>query len=262
MARLCRCGATDERRSWRRGSRRFRAAPPLRLMAGEIRELLLVGAGGLGREAAEAVRATNALAPTWNLLGFLDDDPAKRGALIGGLPVLDRVDAVHAHPDAQVLLCPGRPDNYLSRKLLVDRLGLGDERYATIVHPTAAVGASCEVGAGSILLAHADLTADVVVGRHVVVMPQVVLTHDVRIDDWATIAAGVRLGGSCHVARGAYVGSGTCVREGITVGEWALVGMGSVVTRDVPAGRLWFGAPARDVSRAPLPTAAQVAGNS
>ena len=229
-------------------------------MSGATLELLLVGASGLGREAAEAVSATNALRPAWDLLGFLDDDSSKHGTFIGGVPVLGAVEAVHEHTNAQVLLCPGRPDNYLSRRLLVDRLGLADDRYATIVHPTATVGTTCEIGAGSVLLAHADLTADVAVGRHVVVMPQVVLTHDVRIDDWATIASGVRLGGGCHVAEGAYLGSGACVREGITVGEWSMVGMGSVVTRDVPAERLWFGTPARDVSRAPLPavvTAAQ-----
>src|ERR1035438_7562844 len=141
-------------------------------MDGAIRELLLVGAGGLAREAAEAVRVTNALRPTWRLLGFLDDDPAKHGALIGGVPVLGGVDGVHSHPDAQVLLCPGRPDNYIIRSLLADRLGLEDDRYATVVHPNATVGTTCVVGAGSVLLAHVDLTADVVVGRHVVVMPQ------------------------------------------------------------------------------------------
>src|SRR5450755_3436306 len=100
-------------------------------MSGAMRELLLVGAGGLAREAAEAVRAINAVRPTWDLLGFLDDDPLKRGSLIGGVRVLDAVDAVHDYRDAQVLLCPGRPDNYLTRRLVSERLGLDDERYAT-----------------------------------------------------------------------------------------------------------------------------------
>lgn len=222
-------------------------------MLDELRELLLVGAGGLGREAAEAVRATNAVRPTWKLLGFLDDDRSKHGALIGGVRVLGGVEAIHRYPDAQLLLCPGRPDNYVSRRLLAERLGVPDERYATVVHPTASVGTTCEIGVGTVLLAHVDLTADVVVGRHVVVMPQVVLTHDVRVDDFATLASGARLGGGCFVGRGAYIGSGACLREATTVGELAMVGMGSVVTRDVPAERLWFGAPARDVSRAPVP---------
>lgn len=219
----------------------------------ELRDLLLVGAGGFAREAAEAVRAVNSSAPTWRLLGFLDDDPAKQGASIGGLPVLGEVDSVGRYPDALLLLCPGRPDNYVSRALLAERLGLPDERFATVVHPAATLGTTSSIGAGSILLANVDLTADVTVGRHVVVMPQVVLTHDVQIGDWATIAAGVRVGGGCRVGRGAYLGSGACLRENRSVGEWSLIGMGSVVTHDVPPRRLWFGAPARDVSPAPLP---------
>jgi sugar O-acyltransferase (sialic acid O-acetyltransferase NeuD family) len=221
------------------------------------RGLLLVGASGFAREAAEAVRAVNAEAPTWDLLGYVDDNPALLGTEISGVPIVGPIDAVHDHPDAAVVLCTGRPDNYVSRPLIAERLGLDDERYATVVHPTATVGTTCRVGAGTVLLAHVDLTADVVVGRHVAVMPQVVITHDVTIDDCATIASGVRLGGSCHVGEAAYIGSGACLREGLTVGARAMVGMGAVVTRDVPAERLWFGSPARDVSRAPLPAAAQ-----
>jgi sugar O-acyltransferase (sialic acid O-acetyltransferase NeuD family) len=218
------------------------------------RELVLIGAGGLAREAAEAVRAINAVRPTWDLLGFLDDDRAKHGRTVSGAPVLGPIDAIDKYAGALVVLCPGRPDNYVVRKVLADRMGLADERYATVVHPAATIGSTCQIGVGSILLAHVDLTADVTVGRHVVVMPQVVLTHDVRVDDWVTIASGVRIGGATHVACGAYLGSGACIRESITVGDWAMVGMGSVVTRDVPAKRLWYGVPARDRSRAPLPS--------
>lgn len=214
---------------------------------------MLIGAGGLAREAAEAVRAINAARSTWSLLGYLDDDPAKHGTVMSRLPVLGSVDGLRKYPNAQVVLCPGRPDNYVSRNHLASRLALDDDRYATVVHPSASIGSTCNVGAGCVVMAHVALTADVVVNRHVVIMPQVVLTHDVRIGEFATLASGARIGGSCRIDRGAYIGSGACVREGITVGERAMVGMGAVVTRDVPPERLWVGCPARDVSRAPLP---------
>lgn len=221
-----------------------------------MRELLLVGASGFARETAEAVRALNALEPTWSLLGFLDDDPARHGTSVSGLPVLGPIERVHDHPEASVALCTGRPDNYVSRRAIAERLGLDDDRYATIVHPTAGVGASCRVGAGSVVLGHADLTADVVVGRHVEVMPHVVLTHDVRVDDYATIASGVLVASACHIGAGAYIGSGARLREEISIGERSLIGMGALVTRDVPAERLWYGTPAGDAGRAPLPEAA------
>ena len=222
-------------------------------MRHEIRDLLVVGAGGFARETVEAVRAVNERRPTWRLRGLLDDDPARHGAEVGGVPIIGSIELVHDHPSALVVLTTGRPDNYVSRPQIAGRLGLPDTRYATIVHPTAVVGSTCSVGAGSVLLAHVDLTADVVVGRHVAVMPQVVLPHDARIDDFATLASGVRVGGACHVAEGAYIGAGACLRESITVGPRALVGMGSVVTRHVPGERVWLGSPASDAGAAPLP---------
>ena len=218
-----------------------------------MRQLLLVGASGFARETAEAVRARNAVEPTWSLIGILDDDPARHGTSVGGLPVLGPVELVHEHPDAAVVLCTGRPDNYVTRERIARRLDLPDERYATIVHPTASVGASCRVGAGSVLLGHVDLTADVEVGRHVEVMPHVVLTHDVVVEDFATIAAGVLVAGGCRIGSAAYVGSGARLREEIAIGERALIGMGALVTRDVPAERVWFGSPARDEGPAPVP---------
>lgn len=220
-----------------------------------MRDLLLIGSGGFAREAAEAVRAVNALRPTWNLLGFLDDDPARQGTVVSGLPVLGTTEDVHERPDAQVLVCTGRPTNYVSRRQIVERLGLDEDRYPTVVHPMASVGSTCAVGAGTVLLAHVVLTSDAVVGRHVAVMPHVVLTHDTHVGDWATLGSGVRVGGGCHVRDGAYVGAGALVKEALTIGERAMVGMGAVVTADVPAERLWYGAPARDMGPAPIPAA-------
>lgn len=209
------------------------------------KDLLIVGAGGFARETAAAVHAVNAVRPTWRLLGFLDDDPALHGTRRGGVPILADTSAVHRMPDAAVVVCVGNPGDPGSRARLVTRLGLPVDRYATIMHPSAQVGAGCRVGPGSVLLAQVALTTDVSVGSHVAVMPQVVLTHDDSVEDFVTVASGVRLGGSVRVATGAYLGAGALVREGLTVGAGSLVGMGSVVLTDVPPGEVWVGAPAR-----------------
>jgi acetyltransferase-like isoleucine patch superfamily enzyme len=85
-------------------------------------------------------------------------------------------------------------------------------------------------------------------------MPQVVLTHDDVVGDYATIASGVRLGGGVRVAAGAYLGAGALVREGLTIGAGSLVGLGSVVLHDVPAGEVWAGNPARFLRATTLST--------
>jgi sugar O-acyltransferase (sialic acid O-acetyltransferase NeuD family) len=214
------------------------------------RELVVVGAGGFGRETVEAVRALNAAGARWRLAGYLDDDPSRKGTLIDGVPVLGGTEELGSMPDVSVVVCTGRPGNYVSRPRIVERLGLPPERYATIIHPSASVSSTSRVGPGTVLLAQTVLTAAVTVGSHVAVMPHVVLTHDDVIGDFATMASGVCLGGNVHVGRCAYVGAGALVREHRSIGSCALVGMGAIVTRDVPPHEVWAGVPARYIRKA------------
>jgi sugar O-acyltransferase (sialic acid O-acetyltransferase NeuD family) len=208
-------------------------------------KLVVVGAGGFGRETVESIRAMNACGAAWQLLGYLDDNPALRGSRIDGTPVLGGLTEAKNLADASFVVCTGRPDNYASRPVIVNRLGLPPDRYATIVHPAATVSSSSRIGPGSVLLANVVLTAAVTIGAHVAIMPNVTITHDNVIEDFATIASGVCLGGHVRIGQGAYVGSGALIREDRSVGRRAMVGMGSVVLADVPAGQVWIGMPAR-----------------
>ncbi|MFJ3905508.1 acetyltransferase [Streptomyces sp. NPDC090025] len=203
-------------------------------------QLVIVGAGGFARETAQAARAAGL-----PLAGHLDDDPALHGTEVDGVPVLGGTGLVHELPDAAFVVCVGSPRDYASRARLVARLALPDERYTTVVHPTAVVSATSVLGPGTVLLAGTVLTAAVRVGRHVAVMPHSVLTHDDELGDFVTVASGVRLGGTARIGTGAYLGAGALVREGTSVGAWSLVGMGSVVLTDVPPGEVWAGSPAR-----------------
>jgi sugar O-acyltransferase (sialic acid O-acetyltransferase NeuD family) len=216
-------------------------------------DLVIVGSGGFGRETAEAVRAATAAGVPWRLLGFIDDDPALAGQAIDGTPVIGGRQELRRLPGARVVVCTGRPDNYVSRPRIVSELGFPADRYATVVHPTAVVSASSSVGQGTVLLAGTVLTAAVRVGAHVAVMPHVTLTHDDVIADFVTLASRCALGGGVRVSRGAYVGAGALIGAGLVIGELALVGMGAVVTRDVPAREVWAGVPARRMRAAFIP---------
>jgi sugar O-acyltransferase (sialic acid O-acetyltransferase NeuD family) len=216
-------------------------------------DLVLIGAGGFGRETAQAVHALNRSGAAWRLLGYLDDDPARHGLVIDGTVILGGRDQIKHLPEASFVVCTGRPGNYVTRLEIVGDLGLPPERYATIVHPSAAVSSSSSVGHGSVLLAHVTLTASVTVGAHVAIMPHVTLTHDDVVDDFATIASGVSLGGGVRVQRSAYLGAGALIGENRTVGAFSLVGMGAVVTHDVPMCEVWAGVPARRLRAADIP---------
>ncbi|MDQ2796515.1 MAG: NeuD/PglB/VioB family sugar acetyltransferase [Actinomycetota bacterium] len=203
--------------------------------------IVLVGASGLAREAVAAAHGSGR-----GVLGFLDDDPGLAGrTLVHGLAVLGSLDAVGAYPDAALVLCVGKGAGRARIAARLASAGIAEDRYATVVHPSVHLPDGVTVGAGSVLLAGVVLTADVRIGRHVVCMPNVVLTHDCCLDDYATVCAGVVLGGGVTVGRAAYLGMAASVRERLSVGAGSMVGMGSVVLADVPEGQTWAGVPAR-----------------
>ncbi len=203
--------------------------------------LILIAASGLAREVLACLEGQY----YYEVAGIVDDSPALHGTSVGRVPVLGPLSSVLDHPTADLLVCAGKGT---VRSAIVDRLaqlGIGEDRFATVVDPSVRVRSSCSIGAGSIVLAGTVLTADVTVGRHVVIMPNVTLTHDDRIDDFATLCAGVTLGGTVHVGVGAYLGMNSCVRENATVGSGATLGMGAALTRDLPDHETWIGLPAR-----------------
>lgn len=207
--------------------------------------LVLVAASGLAREVLAMVRRDGG----HEVVGFLDDDASRHGTMVDGVPVLGGIDAVTSIPDAELLVCAGRGT---ARERIVGRLeakGVLPHRYATVLHPAVEVPDGCEVGAGSILLAGTVMTTAVTLGEHVVVMPNVTLTHDCVVRDFATLCAGVSLGGAVVVGRGAYVGMNASVRENVRIGAGATLGMGAVLLTQAPSGSTWAGVPARPVER-------------
>ena len=205
------------------------------------RPLVLVGAGGLARETAEAARAGD----QWHLTGYIDDDPARWGERVDGLAVLGGPELLAQQDDWAVAVCPGDGRGRAALRQRLTASGVAAARFASVVHPTAVVPPSCSVGAGSIVLAGAVLTASVTLGEHVVLMPGVILTHDDVLADYVTVCARAALGGDVRVGVAAYLGAGCLVRQHLTVGDGALLGMGSVVLADVPAHEVWAGVPAR-----------------
>jgi sugar O-acyltransferase (sialic acid O-acetyltransferase NeuD family) len=204
------------------------------------RPLLILGAGGLARETLAAIRS---LPDVWQPIGLLDDDPARHGAVVAGIPVLGGTERVSDFPDAAVVPCVGSAHRPTSRLHLAERLGL--DRWATIVHPAASIAAGTSIGVGSVILAGVVVTAPITIGPYLVAMPHVLLTHDDELAEGVTLAGRATLAGGVLVGQGAYLGQGSMIRENVRIGAGAVIGMGAVVLADVPDGQTWVGSPAR-----------------
>ena len=204
-----------------------------------LTNLLIVGAGGSSREIAEAVRDINLQEPRWNLLGFLDDDPAKQGTVIEGAPVVGSLASVAGYT-GQLIIGVAR-----CRRLIVERLGLPPDRYATIVHPSASVSPHASIGLGTAIFQNVVIPLGTAIGSHVLILNGVTMAHDQVVEDFVTIASGATMGGFVRLRADSYIGAGAVIYPGMTVNEEALVGVGSVVLQDVPARRTVVGNPAQ-----------------
>jgi sugar O-acyltransferase (sialic acid O-acetyltransferase NeuD family) len=209
--------------------------------------LILVAASGLAREVL-ATLEPGRVAGGLQLEGIVDDDPALHGTDLHGYPVLGGLSEVRRHPGARLLICAGHGSTRAALRQRLVSWGVTDARFARLIDPTVFVPASCAIGTGTIVLAGCVLTADVSLGRHVVLMPHVTLTHDDHIDDFATLCAGVVLGGGVVVGSKAYLGMASSVREHCRIGPEAVLGMGGVLLTDLPAGQIWAGVPARPLT--------------
>jgi sugar O-acyltransferase (sialic acid O-acetyltransferase NeuD family) len=195
-------------------------------------DIALVGAGGVGREALDAVLAAGGSANV-----FVDDRMG--GQTVRGLPVLAPESLTPAHRFLVAIADPGARARLAT---LLEDLG---HLPCDVLHPRAAVAPESRFGPGLLVLAGAYVSSDVQMGAHCQVHYNATVGHDCRFGDRVTVYPGANVSGSVSLGDDATVGSGAVVLQGMSVGTGAFVGAGAVVTRDVPAGMVVVGSPAR-----------------
>lgn len=214
-----------------------------------VKDLMIIGAAGSGREVAEAVEDINSLGPQWNLLGFLDDDPQKQGREYNGYPVLGPISSVANYPTCQFLLVVGSHRDLRLTKRVIEQVSLDSSRFATVIHPSARVSRYAEIAAGAIILQNCHVTTNAKIGRHVLVMFGATITHDCVIDDYVIVAPHAVISGHVHVREGCYIGANSTIIQKVEIGPWSCVGMGAAVFSDIEPNSTVVGNPARLLRR-------------
>lgn len=213
--------------------------------------LVIVGAGGWGREVHEIVVAINAhtAADGFELLGFIDESPERRDLVLEKAPLLGGDEVLATLPrGTRYVVAINAADDRRRLDALATSHGLEP---ATLVHPRAEVGTiRVDLGPGTIVAALANVTTNVVTGRHVHIHISSTVAHDVTLEDFATVSPGANVAGAVTVGAGAFLGSGSAVRQGLSIGADAVVGLGAVVVKDVPSGVTVVGSPARPLGHA------------
>lgn len=209
-----------------------------------MKSLVIVGAGGFGRETFDVLRAMDPDESEFAFAGFVAQEEPDAG-------VLARIDASWLGSDEDFLAAPSASHYVIAiaapglRERLAGRFDAAGLLPATLIHPTAIRGRDAIVGPGSVMAAGSQVTTNIRVGRHVHLDRLVTVGHDCTIADFVTVHPSAVVSGGVTIGTRSLLGTTSCILPGRSVGSDAVVGAGALVTRDVADGTTVIGIPAR-----------------
>lgn len=206
-----------------------------------MKDLIIVGAGGFGRELLQWIKDINRVSQTWNIKGFIDDNP---NALLGydcDYSVIGSIADWESGDNEVFALAIAEPHTKVS---VVGVLKQRGAEFADIIHPLAKISEFTKHGEGLVMYPSAALNVNTKVGDFVTLLSSGI-GHDVVVDDYATISSYCGIPRGVHIGKRAYLADHAVILPEHSVGDDAYVGAGSVVVRNVPAGKKVFGNPAK-----------------
>lgn len=211
-----------------------------------MKDLVVIGAGALGREVAQLIKDINQDKKQWNFLGFIDETPEKQGTIINGDPVMGGFEWFENRQSGNTwAVCA--VGNTRGKFGLIQKAKAHGLNFANLVHPGVAKNEFIEMGIGNIICWNTFLSVNIRLGSHIVINPGCGIGHDTVIEDYVTLYWDVTLSGNVLIHEGCEIGSKAAVIQKKSVGCWSILGAGAVAIRDIPDGCTAVGIPAKPI---------------
>lgn len=209
-----------------------------------MNNLVIIAAGGCGREVLQWAKDINEQSPRWNIKGFLDDNLEALNKLKCDVPILGTIDGYEIQSDDEFLCCIG---NSHIRKKVVEKLKAKGAVFTTLIHPNAVVADSCTLGEGVIIYPFVLISDNAMIGDGCIINMHSSVAHDSVLGEYCTISAHCDITGMCKLGDRVFMGSTSNMVPGTKVGNDVYICAGSTVMARIRDGMKVLGNPAKIV---------------
>jgi len=201
--------------------------------------VLIIGAGGFGRNILWMLRNDAAYNKDWDIKGFLDNRTSAEG--LPDVPLLGDPLSYQVQTGDIFINALGSP---AARRQYTAPL-LAQEADFFIARKNLLLGDRTTLGRGCIFDDNVSISVDSQIGEFVTVLSTTIIGHDVKIGDYCQIGNFVFIGGNASVGNDVVIHPHATILPHVKIGDGAVIGAGSVVIGNVPAGITVFGNPAK-----------------
>ncbi len=207
-----------------------------------MRDIVIIGAGGLGRVVQWVLERINRQKATWNILGYADDGIAA-GSIVDGLEILGGVDYLKGYGKELDVVCAVAATK--TRRRIIERLKQNEKlSFPNIIDPSVVMSQRIMMGKGNFISVGSILTVDIQIKDFCIITEDCTVGHDVTMESYTTLYPSVNVSGCVSLGENVEIGTGCQVIQGLTVGRNTIVGAGAVVIRDLPSDCTAVGNPA------------------
>lgn len=208
-----------------------------------MKDIIIVGASGFGREILRLIKKINEVSPTWKVLGFLDDNPDALKGVECQYSIIGSIKEWKPKPGEWFACALAFPK---VKKKVVESLKERGASFTVLVHPNAEINPNSSIGEGSIITKTCIISDNAHIGKYCTILGSGI-AHDASVGDYSTLSGRCSLNGHVEVGSMVYMGCGVLVAPSKKIGDGATVGIGSVVVSNVKAGTKVFGNPAKRI---------------
>lgn len=209
---------------------------------GDLKKLIVVGAGGFGRETLQWALQSNENNLNWCIAGFIDDRLDALNGFSCPYPVLGKVIDWLPKPDERFVISIGSPK---VKKLVSENLADKGAIFENIIHRSVILATTAKLGCGIILCPNVVVSDNANIDDHVLINIGSSVGHDAHVGSYSTISSFCDITGRVSLDESVFLGSSVCIIPGCKIGRDAYICAGSSVMNNISANKRVMGVPAK-----------------